>query len=144
MFNPLHPAYFKQESKAASWLSSNIALFYLIFLIWTRCCLFLQPLRWPKTNGLRKSPGWEDGRRRQMRAVCRPRRACFWISDQKLQRRPPPNHGLPNICCHITLNYLFVDPAECMYPSPPHTHTHTLLSLFESVCVCVCACILRK
>lgn len=74
-----------------------------------------------KTKGLRKYPGWEDGRRREMRAVCRPRRACFWISDQKLQRRPLPNPGLPNICCHIILNYLFVDPSECMYQSffPP-------------------------
>lgn len=85
----------------------------------------------PKRSGLRKYPGWEDGRRSEMRAVCWPHRACFWISDQKLQPRPPLNHGLQNICCHIALNYLFVDPAECMYPS-------LLLSRVRlRVCVCV-------
>lgn len=66
-------------------------------------------------------------------AVCRPHRACFWISDQKLQWRPPLNHGLPNICCHIALNNLFVDPTECMYPSPFLSWAHL------GVCACVCA-----
>lgn len=67
-------------------------------------------------------------------AVCRPHRACFWISDQKLQRRPPLNHGLPNICCHIALNNLFVDATGCMYPS--------LFLSWAHLRVCACVCVL--
>lgn len=42
------------------------------------------------------------------------------------------HHGLPNICCHIALNNLFVDPTECMYSSSLLSWAHL------KACACVC------
>lgn len=70
-------------------------------------------------------------------AVCRPHWACFWISDQKFQWRPPPN---PNICCHIAVNNWFVDPTVCTVcifsPEREHVCVYTLQPDFSDLIRC--------